>query len=201
MKALITLALLILATASSRAQGEVLFLNGQIIFATVADRFVYITGDPGGPPSAKLVGTNFVAGLYYMPGADQNMQSPTAGTQAGALAMFRAPTTSSPGVWNNGAAGNSRTLDGVAVGSFATLQVRVWDVTKYGTFAQAFAAGEYGWSQPFNFRAPVLGDPTTAAYMEGLRAFVTNVRLIPEPSALALGVLGLVGLFALRRRK
>jgi hypothetical protein len=112
--------------------------------------------------------------------------------------MFRAPTTTLPGVWYNGAVGNSRHLDGVAPGSSATLQVRVWDLTKYGTFAQAFAAGEYGWSQPFNYWPPFLGDPLTYAYMENLRAFVVY---IPEPSALALGGFGLLGLFALRRRR
>jgi hypothetical protein len=199
MKILLMIALLILATASSRAQGYVTFLNGQITFASVADRLVYFTtGDPGGPPSGKLVGTNFVAGLYYLPGANQNLQSPTAGTQAGALAMFRAPTTSLPGVWFNGAVGNVRYLDGVAVGGLATLQVRVWDITKYGTFAQAFAAGEYGWSQPFLYRAPTPYEPNPLSYMENLRAFVVY---IPEPSALALGGFGLLGLLALRRRR
>jgi hypothetical protein len=144
------------------------------------------------------VGTNFVAALYYMPGVDQNLQSPTAGTQAGALAMFREPTTSLPGVWFNGAVGNVRYLDGVDLGRFATLQVRVWDITKYATFAQAFAAGEYGWSQPFLFRAPTFTDPPTISYMENLRAFVVYV---PEPSVLALGGFGLLGLLALRRRR
>jgi len=199
MKTLIAIALSILATASSRGQGEVVFLNGRITFAIAADRCVYFTtGDPGGPPEGKLVGTNFVAALYYIPGPNQDMQSPTAGTQAGALAMFRPPPTSLPGVWDNGAVGNVRRLDGVAPGRWATLQVRVWDMTRYGTFAQAFAAGEYGWSQPFNSYTPYPDEPITLGYMENLRAFVV---LIPEPSVLALGGIGLLGLLALRRRR
>jgi hypothetical protein len=136
-----------------------------------------------------------------MAGADQAIMSPTAGTQAGALAFGRVATTATPGVWNNGTAGNTRLLDGVAITATATLQVRAWDITKYATFAQAFAANDYGWSQPFNQRMPDFahGDPATLAYMEGLRAFAIGV--VPEPSTIALGVLGVAGLLALRRRK
>ena len=116
------------------------------------------------------------------------------------MAFFRPLTTAVPGVWNNGAAGNTRTLDGVPVGTFATLQVRVWDIAKYATFAQAFAGGEYAWSVPFNFRAPdfVHGDPANAAYMEGLRAFPLSI--IPEPSAFPLGLLAGGALLLWRRR-
>jgi hypothetical protein len=196
MKKVLAIALLSLAAVSSWAQGTVQFQNGGISFATAADRLLYI-GAVGGQ---KLVGTNYVVGLYYMAGADQAIMSPTAGTQAGGLALGRIATTQTPGVWNNGSAGNTRLLDGVPVLATATLQVRAWDITKYATFAAAFAANDYGWSQPFNQRMPDFahGDPATLAYMEGLRAFAVGV---PEPSTIALGVLGVAGLLALRRRK
>jgi hypothetical protein len=194
MKKVLAIALLSLAAVSSWAQGTVQFQNGQISFATAADRLVYL-GAVGG---TKMTGTNYTVGLYYMAGADQAIMSPTAGTLAGALALGRVSTTATPGVWNNGTAGNTRILLGVDITQTATLQVRAWDGTKYGSFAQAFAAGEYGWSNPFNQRMPDFahGDPATAAYMEGLRAFA----IVPEPSTIALGVLGVAGLLALRRR-
>src|SRR5262249_37473047 len=116
MKKVLAIALLSLAAVSGWAQGIVTFQNGQITFSTVADRLVYL----GGVGGTKLVGTNYVAGLYYIAGADQNIMSPTAGTQAGALAVFRVATTAVPGVWNNGGAGQTRNLDGVAQGSTAT---------------------------------------------------------------------------------
>jgi hypothetical protein len=195
MKKVLAIALLSLAAVSSWAQGTVQFQNGQISFASAADRLIYL-GQVGG---TKMTGTNYVVGLYYIAGADQNIMSATAGTLAGALAVGRVSTTSSPGVWNNGAAGNTRILPGVDVTQTATLQVRAWDGSKYGSFAQAFAAGEYGWSNPFNQRMPdfLHGDPSTLAYMESLRAFA----IVPEPSTIALGVLGVAGLLALRRRK
>jgi len=195
-------ALLLFSAASSQAQGTVQFQNGQITFATPADRFVY-AGAVG--VGTKLTGTNYAAGLWYVPGADRgDVLCSAGGTQAGALAFFRPSTTASPGVWANpGSAGNTRILDGVAIGSYATLQVRVWDITKYGTFAQAFAAGEYAWSLPFNFRAPDFahGDLATAAYMEGLRAFGGAPGLCPEPSSLALGLLAGGAWWFMRRRR
>ena len=197
MKTLLSAALISLSAVSSWSQGVVQFQNGQITFATPADRLVYL-GAVGG---TKLTGTNYAAGLWYVPGADNGSQllSPTGGTQAGALAFFRPATTSVPGVWANPpSAGNTRTLDGVAVGASATLQVRVWDIAKYGTFAQAFAAGEYGWSQPFNQRMPDFahGDPATDAYMENFRGMAWP---IPEPAALTLGLLAGGALLLWRR--
>jgi hypothetical protein len=196
MKKVITIALLSLAAVSSWAQGTVQFQNGQITFAATADRFVYL-GAVGG---VKMTGTNIGVALYYMAGADQAIMSPTAGTQAGAMAFGRAATTTAPGIWANpAAAGNTRILNGVDVTQTATLQVRAWDTTKYASFAAAFAANDYGWSQPFNQRMPDFahGDPVPLSYMEGLRAFA----IVPEPSTIALGVLGVAGLLALRRRK
>jgi len=196
MKKVLAIALLSLAAVSSWAQGTVQFQNGQITFATTADRLVYL-GAVGG---TKMTGTNYAVGLYYIAGADQAIMSPTAGTQAGALAFGRPGTTTSPGIWANpGSAGNTRILNGVDVTQTATLQVRAWDITKYATFAAAFAANDYGWSLPFNQRMPDFahGDPAPLAYMESLRAFA----IVPEPSTIALGVLGVAGLLALRRRK
>lgn len=201
MKKVLVIALLSLAAVSSWAQGTVQFQNGQITFITQdptgGNRLVYKDTIGG----TKLTGTNYAAALYYVPGADQGniLMTRDGGTQAGGLAFFRPGTTTVPGVWSNPlAVGNTRTLDGVAISTFATLQVRVWDTVKYVSFADAFSHNDYGWSVPFNFHAPDFahGDPASAAYMEGLQAFA----MVPEPSTIALGVLGVVGLLALRRR-
>src|SRR5262245_56911171 len=78
--------LLLFSAASSQGQGTVQFQNGQISFATPADRFVYL-GAVGG---TKLTGTNYAAGLWYVPGADHfDVLCAVGGTQAGALAFFR----------------------------------------------------------------------------------------------------------------
>jgi hypothetical protein len=167
------------------AQGTVSF-NNNSAFATVANRLV---NNVGGAP---LVGTDFVAQLYFG----------SAGTAAGSLtavttapARFRVATTSSPGTWSGG----TRTLDGIASGVTATLQVRVWNATAFPAGYDAAVAGRgvTGASDPFAYTVPAAGSPPAAFFMENMRGFT----LVPEPSTIALGVLGLAGLVFIRRRK
>ena len=190
MKTLFAATLLGLAAASGWAQGTVDFRNAGPTFATVADRLVYWGG-------TKLTGTNYVAGLWFAPGAGNTTIDTTGGTQAGRAFNFRQPTTTSPGTWNPGANPFLFTLDGIALDSDVTLQVRVWDSVRYSSFAAALAAGNYAVSAPFTYHAPPVGSPPDRYYMEGFRAFA----VVPEPSTIALGVLGVVGLLFLRRRK
>lgn len=197
MKKLIAVAVLGLAAASSWAQGTIDFRNLGVTFKTTHDKLVYLGGVAGTNP--KLVGTNYAAGLFFLVGADQAIGDAARGIQAGGLALFRATTTTSPGAWLNPlSVGNTRILDGVQIGGIATLQVRVWDITKYQTFAQAFARGEYGWSDPFNYTVPAAGSAPDAYYLNDLHAFAV---IVPEPSTIALGVLGVAGFLFLRRRK
>jgi hypothetical protein len=193
MKKLVAVAILSLAAVSSWAQSQVDFRNSGPTFGTVADRLVY-NGAVGGQ---KLVGTNYAAALVFVVGAGNagQLAGPSSGVQAGALAFFRVTTTASPGAWNPSSV-FARTVDGVPLGGTATMQVRVWDTLKYSTFATAFAAGEYGMSAPFDWTAPA-GTKDVPAPLENFRAFA----VVPEPSTLALGVLGAASLLFLRRRK
>jgi len=195
MKKLFAIAALGLVAVSGWAQSLVQFQNS-VSFITAADRLVY-SDRVGGTP---LAGTNYVVGLWYIPGAGHGeIASALGGTQAGGTGFMRAASsTGTKGQWLNATAvGNTRTLDGIGAASFATLQVRVWDINKYATFAAAFNAGEYGWSAPFDWKSPNIGDPPSGNFMDGLRAFA----LVPEPSTIALGVLGAASLLFLRRRK
>jgi hypothetical protein len=195
MKKLFAIAALGLVAVSGWAQSLVQFQNS-VSFVNLADRNVY-SDRVGG---TLLAGTNYVVGLWYIPGAGHTeIASATGGTQSGGTGFFRATTsTGLKGQWlNANVIGNTRLLDGVAAGAFATLQVRVWDIDKYANFAAAFQAGNYGWSTPFDWKAPVAGDPPSGNFMDGLRAFA----LVPEPATIALGVMGAASLLFLRRRK
>ena len=208
-KKLIATAVLAIAAVSSWAQGTVDFRNGGITFWPPANRYVYLgapgpgAGDPpGSTDPGRLVGTNFVAGLWYVPGADNGalIFSP-ASRQAGPTFTFRPPTTAeqNKGTWLISVSSPSPviTLDGIGFLQSATLQVRVWDSVKFASFEAAMAAGDYGVSAPFNYTVP---HPKALApdlyYMNNLRAFA----VIPEPSALAL-VIGAASLLVLRRRR
>ncbi len=197
MKMLILLFLcLAFADRVAVAQGTVDFRNGGVSFrGPPADRKVYF------PDCTPLVGTNFVAGLYYLPGRDRGpeLDNPTSGLLAGALATFRSPGTASPGTWVNPTeVGNNRVLEGFDPNQpYATLQVRVWDITEFATYAEAVAGnGFHTASAPFihAYAAPPL--PPDFWYLNELRAF----GCVTEPSTVALLLLAASGLWFVRRR-
>lgn len=159
----------------ARAQNFVQFQNGQITFATPADRLVY-SDYVGG---TKLVGTNYVAGLWMVPGSNPDAVdgriSPDRGQRLGGDYPFRNPVTTWPGVWTRyGSASFQIVLQGVSPGDMTTLQVRVWDSQKYANFAEAFAAGEFGASAPFAFVSPTDQARVEDYYMDNLRAFALH---------------------------
>lgn len=194
MKKLVTILSLVMGAYSVFAQGTVTFANN--VGFTTADpsggtRFVYDVGSALSPTTGvPLKGTNYAAELYY--GANAGSLSPLASS----VFKFRPLTTTQPGRWN--ATTPNQVLPGYDVGATATLQVRVWDIAKFATYEDAAAGGGItGESLPFQYTVPPGGSAASAYFMEGLQAFA----LVPEPSAIALGVLGVAGLLLIRRRK
>src|SRR5262245_56204398 len=117
-----------LSALNGLAQGLVDFRNYGPTFATTADRRVYARHTLFETP---LVGTNYVAGLWYVAGAGNGLAVEQGGIQAlnanpthASFFPFRAPTTTVPGTWNPGANSFYFLLNGVPEGTSATLQVR-----------------------------------------------------------------------------
>jgi len=124
-------------------------------------------------------------------------------------ATFRTSTSGVlAGIWNPPS--NPAPIPGAVLDTDRpTLQVRVWD-TKGGTITawdQALVAWQsgqiaLGYSDLFQVPWPLgatQNPPNVAPFMQGLQSF--NVTMVPEPSVIALGVLGAGCLFLLRRRK
>jgi len=154
------------------------------------------TGTPVGSTvygGAALAGTGFTAQLWGGP----------MGTAMGSLALCPGSQTT----FRTGAAAGfvtapavNPTVPGVAENGTATMQVRAWDnqagaITSYAQALQLNAAA--GFSDLFDV-SPLGGILTPSPNIAGLRSF--NLTVVPEPSLLALGALGLGALF-LRRRK
>jgi hypothetical protein len=180
MKKLLIIAAFMAAALSTSAQGTVNFVNR--ITGTL-DAPVF--GIDGVTP---LNGSGFMAQLYAGTSAD-SLQA------VGNPAPFR--TGTGAGYWNPTAAPSTealRVVNGIAGGANAFVQVVAWDVASGATYA---AAGIKGASPVFQVALGGAGNPpSTPAVLTGLQSF----SLVPEPSTIALGLLGAAALL-LRRRK
>jgi hypothetical protein len=138
--------------------------------------------------TTALVGTNYVAQLYYSIGGG-------AWTAVSAApAKFRISTTSQPGTWSGG----TRDIP-VPLQTTVRLQVCVWDSVLATSYDDALArgAGNYGQSTVFNYMNKVSEPPATSdTYMDNFTSF----KLVPEPSTIGLALLGGLA-FLIRRRK
>jgi hypothetical protein len=194
MKKLILVAALTAIGVGAYAQGTVVFSNrASFVGGTTAENAITKKED-----GTRLSGTDWVAQLYWAPGA---------GAAEGSLQAVGSPVPFATG----GAAGflatsPTVTLPGAAVGSTVTVQVRAWNVAAGATFEAAsgnFALpGVVGKSALITVSG--LGGPNPPgpdilpANITGLRGF--QVVPVPEPSVIALGLVG-AGLLFLRRRK
>lgn len=212
-RTLLTIALLATAVASY-AQGTLQIGNNftGVFRAPIYDRE---TADPfrsqsgqsalGNPTGgtvytgALLAGTGFTFALFAGP----------AGTAESALQLVTT-TTFRPGTALPAGTIFTQTLpiNGVPSGSSAALQVRVWDNLggTVGSWAEVLANPQVARGQtpvfasaPLGGPDPGGGPPITPPAMTGWTSF--NIAQVPEPSVIALGVLGLGALLLRRDRK
>jgi hypothetical protein len=205
------LTLLLAATAvGSYAQGTIQFAN---IFGTTAARIFLapIYAPQLGDPSVALHGnsaTGVPVGTTVYTGGILNVTGYT-------LGLFKGDTMIASAAIRTGTAGAlpagtiaviTATVPNADPGTFAQLTVRAWE-TAAGSYAVASAAGsQFKWGTSEVFTTAKLGgiDPTdgsivTAPNTIGWTSF--NVHGVPEPSTIALGVLGLGSLMLFRRRQ
>jgi hypothetical protein len=150
-----------LVVNTALAQGVVRF--SQTALPTPPDRTVR---DACGEP---LVGTNYIAQLYYGATADALTPHPD-------VSRFRPPGTFPAGTW----LGGTRTLNGVGgVGTTVFLQVKVWDILSGATFDQAQASGgPWGESTVFPYTQALSMPP--AADDTSMKNFVGFSLVLPR---------------------
>lgn len=185
MKKLFVLLACAAAAVTSYAQGTVNFTTRipgvvDVVFTDTAD--------------AKLSGTGYTAQLYGGP----------AGAAESALVPLTPTTTFRTG---NGAGyvtpAGSVTVTGVPGGQTASIQIRVWNNNggAITSFEQALEQGKSEVYQIANLGDPNASPPGVPVDPVGFGTGQTfKTQLIPEPTTIALGVLGAAALF-LRRRK
>lgn len=186
MKKLLILTVTVAATIGALAQGTINFSNG----ASGVNSPIF-----GTDGTTRLAGAGYIAQLF-----------------AGSSAASMAPITPTATFGTGGSAGyffgGSRVIPTVAAGSQAYFQVRVWEASAGTTWAiasttvGALVGGDRvsmtGALLP-TYQSLGLGGLAPPPNLIGLTSF--NLYVVPEPSTIALGVLGVAGLLFIRRRK
>ena len=192
MRKIIALAAVIVAgTLAGQAQGVI--KNSNYSFDIGSEQPVYLSD--GATP---VTGSSYVAQIWSGGAA---LSNPAPFLDAGL--GFDGAWNADPSEYSDGVA-----VPGVAAGADATVQVAVWDAGTYASLADAQASGAgdaWGISSEFTV---TLGSPATdgpppspavPANMVNFTSF-SLMPVIPEPTTIALGLMGL-GLVALRARK
>jgi len=201
MKKLLLLATLLGTAASALAQGNVSFRNNAStsFYIYTNNAFGTLTGQD---PNTRLIsGTSaYRIGLYA---------SPTTGASAGSLTLV--------GLTTNSAALAGRFLGpspyvlpaGYAAGNTITFQIRAWSLAGGTSYEEALTSAVL---DPLNvaYGVSAIGTVTPSANSAPVAVlFGTDpglvqgfeIRPIPEPSSIALGLLGLGAIAMFRRKK
>jgi MYXO-CTERM domain-containing protein len=181
MKKLLLLAAATLLAVGAQAQGLVNFAN--------------IGGGTAGSVNAPVrditvlaSGAAYAAQLYWGAAGTTDSSTLTINGVSGSPATFG--TAAQAGYFTGG----SRIITGASGGTTVTLQVRAWATATGSSWDTATIRGESNLIQ-----YTLATSPATPNNMVGLQAF--NVAPVPEPSAIALGLLGLGAVALIRRRK
>jgi len=190
-KLLLTSALAIIATLSSYGQGSVNFANTTGSLVRQADGTAAPRNAAGGFYAVELLwaadGTPTTDATFGL-----------VGTRVGATTTFNTPNA---GVFSGG----GRTVQGITpAGGFGLFQVRVWDTRAGADYDAAMASGNSSLQAGYSSVIRVDTSDTTVSPLPtpaplGMTGFTLSP--IPEPSTIALGLLGVGTLLMLRRRK
>lgn len=178
----------------AHAQGVVQFKNDATTAVTLGDSAAAALSLQ---PGANAPGGNlFRAALYYAP------DSATAPERLDGTVMGATQGMLIPGQYNGG---NRTTPSTTAPGAAAWFQVRVWEAAYGATYEAAFTAPVTGGRLAIVGSTPVFkvttgAPPAPPTALAGNGLAPVSMQVVPEPSTIGLGLLGLAGLFLLRRR-
>jgi len=186
-KTLLTLALAAIATFA-QAQGTIQLLNNS------TTRFTVNGVRPPNASAGGPVGGTYFFGVFAGTSADNLSQVP----------VGNLGTNSSTGGLISGPSQNAFQLPGFEANTVAFIQIRGWEASKGADYAAAIAAGSLtGGTRVLPFTLGPASGPGTVIWAVDVadQTKFQAINLVPEPSTIALAVLGLGSLLLFRRRK
>jgi len=185
MKKLLIAIAFMASAAVAMAQGTVTFQNRDTTQTPPIDAPVF---DVDG--TTALSGAAYLAQLYYAPVGSSTFVS------SGDAVIFRTGTRAG---YVDNTVDLTRTLAGITAGGNAQIQVRAWLASGGATYEAALGKVPSGISSTITVATGGAGSPPgLPTALLGLQSFHLNP--VPEPTTIALGLLGAGALF-LRRRK
>lgn len=178
MKKLLLIAACMVATVAAFAQGQIVVANSAAVNGVRANVTDLATG-------ALLTGATYWAQVYAGPSADSL-------TAQGSAVNFR--TGANAGLIS----AQTIAVSTVGLGGNAFVQLKAWEGAAGSTYESSFGVAKTGFS---NIVGPFVtggagSPPSTPPNVTGLNAFAIA---IPEPSTIALALLGAGALFIRRR--
>lgn len=188
MKKLATLLTLMAGIGFALGQGTTMSFNNNGV-ATGGDHKVYFDS-VGNQPG--VVGTNYWCELFYVDTTAGNALTPLASS----ISKFRVTSTASPGTWS----GKTVTVPIGGQTIPLTVEIHVWDAVLNPGADMVGGAGYKGISPQFVYTW-ANSTPAAPADTQLVTMPAFAITQVPEPSAIALSVIGVAGLLFLRRRK
>jgi hypothetical protein len=185
MKKLLIALAAVMITAASYGQGQVVFANK---VGTALDAPVTVLGSS----PLRGPGPGYTAQLHVQAAGGGALTPLTPTT------TFRAAGTGAAAVADRYWINQDVVTTGIAPGAEGTLVVLAWE-TAAGTYDAAKNSTTWGWGASEPFKVTVGGGTLPPANLSTLQAF--SVQVVPEPSVIALGILGAAALMFRRRKK
>jgi len=194
-------AVAVIASTDVYAQGTVDFANSSTSY--IMDAY---NGGAGGVATRVGVADKIAVALYWAPLTDENNLTQIGAAYAGTLGTGIGNNPPGTGLFS---AGTRTTGSATTAGSSAWFQVRAWELTYGTTYEIAVAAAEQGGrlalrgvSNKFSSGTGGAGTPpSTPVSLVGAGKMESFSVVVPEPSVIALALLGAGSLLLLRRRK
>jgi len=201
-KTFITLAAASLMAVSAFAQGTVVFAN--VLSATT---HVFTNINNGAIRGQVGLTPNFLNyGLFIGSGGSGSNGLALANNVVGGIALVTTNSTSATGRFDGDAPGTFVGIQGMASGTSADVQIRAWSASYGNNWQSAYSAYQSGTAGAWWGASTVATITLNAAAGPGTPLFTAgvltgfDVTTVPEPSTIALGMLGLASLAFLRRR-